>query len=78
MALSHADQVVSWQQNENITSEEMPPQWMWPFPEELDVWFQQVIEARASASNGGGARDTPAPGGYAENQLAKDWLAKAH
>lgn len=26
--------------------EEVPPKWMWPFAEELEIWFERVEEER--------------------------------
>lgn len=44
MAMEHANRVLDW--HENLTKEEVPPEWMWPFEDELDVWFEQVEENR--------------------------------
>lgn len=66
MAVAHADTVLHWR--ENLMSEEMPPEWMWPFPDELNKWFEQVEfdrEARAKGED---------PGERLErNELAKHW-----
>lgn len=43
-AISHAHRVLSWQ--ENLQKDEIPPQWMWPFEDELDTWFEEVERAR--------------------------------
>lgn len=36
--------VLSWY--EHLSTDEIPPRWMWPFPSELEKWFEQVEEAR--------------------------------
>lgn len=66
MAVSHADTILHWR--ENLLADEMPPEWMWPFPDELNKWFEQVEldrEARAKGED---------PGEHLErNELAKHW-----
>ncbi len=52
VALQHADHILSWY--ENISTEEIPPTWMWPFPDELDEWFEEVALARKQKYGGGG------------------------
>ena len=42
MAITHAQTILHWQ--ENLMSEDMPPEWMWPLGEELDAWFAAVKE----------------------------------
>ena len=36
--------VLDWQ--ENLPSNEMPPEWMWPFAERLTDWFKEVKRKR--------------------------------
>jgi hypothetical protein len=50
-ALEHAVRIISWQ--ENLTSDDIPPKWMWPLEWELELWFVEVDRRRQSASNGG-------------------------
>jgi hypothetical protein len=44
-AINHAHTILGWQ--ENLPSEETPPEWMWSLDNELEEWFEQVEEARA-------------------------------
>lgn len=46
-AIEHASQIIDWQ--ENLPKDEMPPPWMWPFQEELEVWFEAVDQKRKDA-----------------------------
>lgn len=39
---------------ENLTDDEIPPQWMWPFSDELERWFAQVQADREARFGGGG------------------------
>jgi hypothetical protein len=39
-ALDHAFKILSWY--ENLTSEEIPPSWMWELDWELEDWFFEV------------------------------------
>lgn len=43
-AISHANTILDW--FENLPSDEQPPTWMWPFPDELKEWFDEVKIAR--------------------------------
>lgn len=44
MAISHAQTILNWQ--ENLFGEDMPPEWMWPFNEELEKHFDEVEKRR--------------------------------
>lgn len=44
MAIEQASRILDWM--ENLTKEEIPPEWMWPFEDELEQWFADVEEAR--------------------------------
>jgi len=46
VAIEQALKILSWQ--ENLTSEEMPPRWMWHLDWELETWFDEVKRARDS------------------------------
>jgi hypothetical protein len=35
---------LSWQ--ENLHSDEIPPEWMWAIDHELEEWFEEVKRAR--------------------------------
>lgn len=43
-AIAHAHRLLDWE--ENLQSEEMPPEWMWPFDDELEAWFEEVQRKR--------------------------------
>lgn len=43
-AIEHANRVLDW--TENLSSDELPPAWMWPFDEELRLWFEEVERKR--------------------------------
>lgn len=44
VAIEHATRVIYWQ--DNLTSEEMPPEWMWPLDEEVADHMEAVHEER--------------------------------
>lgn len=52
MAIEQASRVLDWM--ENLVKEEMPPDWMWPFEDELEQWFADVEEKRKQKYGGGG------------------------
>lgn len=54
-AVDHAVRVCNWQ--ENLMSEEMPPEWMWPFDAELEDWFSEVERARDAKYGTGDDRE---------------------
>jgi hypothetical protein len=58
--------ILSWQ--ENLTSEETPPEWMWPVTHELEVWFERV-EAERDERYGSDDRDQVP---LMENELARE------
>lgn len=49
VALSQAHKILDW--FENLSGDEIPPEWMWPFDDELEVHFQEV-EARRNEKYG--------------------------
>lgn len=55
---------------ENLMTEERPPSWMWPFEDELDVWFANVEEERKN-KYGGDDSDTDNNEPLMQNELAK-------
>lgn len=74
MAIEHAFRVCDWQ--ENLVADEMPPQWMWPFDEELSHWFEEVDRKRKKKYGGGDeseAEDNNIDGPSMDNELAKDF-----
>jgi hypothetical protein len=67
-AIAHANRVIDWQ--ENLTSEEMPPQWMWPFEDDLEIWFEDVEQKRKERFGGGSSSgDTDVP--LMKNELSE-------
>ncbi len=38
-------------------SAEIPPSWMWPFPEELELWFDEVRAAQKAKYGGDSSED---------------------
>jgi hypothetical protein len=54
-AITHAFRILDWY--ENLMEEEQPPEWMWPFEDELEIWFEDVQRARADKHSGGGGSD---------------------
>jgi len=54
-AIEHATKVNMWY--ENLASDEIPPQWMWPHDGELKDWFDQVKVNRKSGSSSGESAD---------------------
>lgn len=72
-ALSHANTVLGW--SEFLGKDEIPPEWMWPFSDELNEWFKEVQIARekkynVSSDNDGDDEDYD----YLENDMAKELL----
>lgn len=49
--------------------EEMPPEWMWPFPDELTVWFEEVRAAQ-KLKYGGDSSEDDEPGDSVGNEYA--------
>lgn len=55
---------------DNLPREEMPPRWMWPFAEELEIWFEGVEEQRKEKyGNSDAGSDTESP--MMENELVR-------
>lgn len=65
-SVQHANRVLDWQ--ENLSGDELPPSWMWPFEDELDIWFDGVDRARKEKYGGGTSRDEDVP--QMQNELA--------
>lgn len=55
MAIGQALTVIWWQ--ENLLPDEMPPEWMWNLPDELDDWFAEVEAKREDRTASGRGRD---------------------
>jgi hypothetical protein len=71
-AVNHAYTILSWQ--ENLTSEEVPPEWMWSLDDELEEWFEEVAAARKARFGGGASSNGSEPDEAPQmmsNQLAE-------
>ena len=68
-ALTHAFRILSWQ--ENLLEEERPPEWMWPFEDELEIWFEEVDRARKEKYSTDSSGDELPDGGYMYNEAAE-------
>ncbi len=55
LAIEQALRVSMWQ--ENLSEEEMPPQWMWHLEWELEDWFAEVDRKRKEKFGGDEAAD---------------------
>ncbi len=51
--------VLDW--SENLTGAEMPPEWMWPFADEVEEWLEDVMAQRENRYGGGGDEDEEVP-----------------
>lgn len=67
LALNHANRVCDWQ--ENLAQDEMPPAWMWPFEDELELWFEEVERRRSEKYGTSRSEDESVP--MMQNELAK-------
>lgn len=70
VALTHAHRVLDWQ--ENLMSEEMPPEWMWPLDDALESWFKEVERKRKDRFGGSGDDDDDDGTPMMHNEYAKD------
>lgn len=52
-------------------SGEMPPQWMWPFGEELEAWFEEVERKRKERFGGDSDTDSDDSQPMLQNELSK-------
>ena len=52
LAIQHASSILNW--NENLPEKEVPPRYLWPFPDEIDAWFGEVKIARDQERNSTG------------------------
>lgn len=58
-----------------MTSEEMPPEWMWPLDEEIVIWMERVAEDRKERYGGGsdsGSRDDRETVPMMSNEFARE------
>ena len=63
--MAHSLTILSWQ--ENLSADELPPEWMWALDEELEEWFEDVMQARKDRFGDDDRDDTP----MVRNDLAK-------
>jgi hypothetical protein len=68
MAISHAQTILGWQ--ENLMSEDMPPEWMWPLGEELNDWFD-AVKARQDERFGRNSDEKEDAPDMAQNELTR-------
>lgn len=64
-AIGHANKILSWY--ENMSDDDIPPEWMWVFDELLEEWFDDIRKARTS-DTGPTVKHTEVP--MMENELA--------
>lgn len=62
IAVDHAFRVISWL--DNLPEDEMPPEWMWPYDNLINEWFERV---KANRKDGRDSSDPP----LEQNLLAK-------
>lgn len=67
--MEHAYRVLDWQ--DGLTTEEMPPEWMWPLDEEIIPWFEDVQAKRKEKFGGGGGDDDDERPGMMQNEYAR-------
>lgn len=76
--MAHANQILSWE--ENLSSDEMPPEWMWPLSWEVKRHMEKVVADRKAKyetkSTGPNQKDEgPAePDWVADQADIDDWL----
>lgn len=69
VAIQHAYRVLSWQ--ENLTEDEMPPVYMWPFEEALELHFERVDRARKDKYGSGSGDEDDGGTPMMSNELAE-------
>lgn len=57
MAIEHAHRILDW--HETLSKDELPPRWMWPFEDELKIWFEEVDEKRNEQHGDSGGEAVP-------------------
>lgn len=67
MAVRHAQRILAW--FENRREKDIPPEWMWPFPDEIDRWFDDVDRKDKPE------RESP-DSGWEDNELAAELVKK--
>jgi hypothetical protein len=73
-AVNHAQVILNWQ--ENLSKDEIPPEWMWALDDDLEKWFDEVEETRQQKYGRGDrsddthANDTVVP--LMQNELTRN------
>lgn len=57
---------------ENLEAKEQPPQWMWPFEDELEKWFEKVKRLRDEKYGTSSDDDDDSGDGFTDNELANE------
>ena len=70
-AISHANRILEW--HENLPSDEVPPEWMWPYDRQLKKWFDEVDEERRNRYGTGSSQDDLVEVPMVQNELAEEW-----
>lgn len=52
LAVEHANRIIDMLEN-NVTKD-IPPQWMWLFPDEMSEWFERVHKENSPDVDSGG------------------------
>lgn len=66
--IQHAYRILNWQ--ENLSEDEMPPVYIWPFEEELELHFERVDKARKDKYGGSSGDDDDGGTPMMSNELA--------
>lgn len=56
-AIQHATMLISLQRN--MKREDIPPAWMWPFSDEMKIWFDELDAARKNKDGGDNREQVP-------------------
>lgn len=67
MAVAHADHILQLQ--ENLDRDEMPPEWMWPFTDEMNEHIDRVQADRRNRYSSGGSDSPSSEDTMQDNQL---------
>lgn len=74
-AIDHADMILSLQ--EDLSSKEMPPEWMWPLSWEMNRWLARIAAERRKRFNipddDDGSAHEPGDGTW-QNEAVPDFL----
>lgn len=70
VAIEQGLRICNWQ--ENLLDDEMPPNWMWPFDDELEIWFENVDRERAEKYGGSSSSSDVESTEMMGNELARE------